>query len=77
MDTELGTEGRGGIIREYNKYSECVWEFRYASEEFQAHHDFAVLPNGNLLVTAWQKHPPQNDAPNSPHFFFSDTVVEV
>jgi hypothetical protein len=31
-----------------------VWEFEYSSADHQSHHDFAVLPNGNVLLTAWE-----------------------
>jgi len=30
------------------------WSFTYSTAALQAHHDFAVLPNGNVLLTAWE-----------------------
>jgi len=52
-----GSGGDGGRIREYSSDGSCIWEFRYDNESSpaapgQQHHDFEVLPNGNLLVTA-------------------------
>lgn len=44
----------GGIIQEYDKDAKVVWEFTYSSSSYQAHHDFAVMPNGNVLLTAWE-----------------------
>jgi hypothetical protein len=44
----------GGIIQEYDKDANVVWEFTYSSSDVQSHHDFTVLPNGNVLLTAWE-----------------------
>jgi len=44
----------GGIIEEYDKDANVVWSFTYSTAALQAHHDFAVLPNGNVLLTAWE-----------------------
>lgn len=44
----------GGVIQEYDKDAKVVWEFTYSTSTYQSHHDFAVLPNGNVLLTAWE-----------------------
>ena len=31
-----------------------VWEFDYRDEEHRPHHDLEVLPNGNVLIIAWE-----------------------
>ena len=31
-----------------------LWDFEYADEDQHAHHDFAVMPNGNILAIAWE-----------------------
>ncbi|CAA9476807.1 MAG: hypothetical protein AVDCRST_MAG96-766, partial [uncultured Segetibacter sp.] len=31
-----------------------MWDFEYATEEQIVHHDFTVLPNGNILAIAYE-----------------------
>ncbi|MCX7047485.1 MAG: DUF1566 domain-containing protein [Candidatus Sumerlaeota bacterium] len=47
--------GEGGRIEEYDWDGNLVWEFDYYSGAYIAHHDFKVLPNGNILVLASEK----------------------
>ena len=30
-----------------------VWSYRYNDEKKRSHHDFEVLPNGNILLISW------------------------
>ena len=44
--------GSGGVIEEYDWDGHLVWQyFCNDAEEFQ-HHDFTILPNGNVLFIA-------------------------
>jgi formylglycine-generating enzyme required for sulfatase activity len=47
--------GEGGRIEEYDWDGNLVWAFDYYSPTYIAHHDFKVLPNGNVLVLASEK----------------------
>jgi hypothetical protein len=47
--------GEGGRIEEYDWDNHLVWAFDYYSANYIAHHDFKVLPNGNVLVLACEK----------------------
>jgi hypothetical protein len=47
--------GVGAMIEKYNWDGELLWTFRYASEDHCAHHDIAPLPNGNVLMIAWER----------------------
>ncbi len=47
--------GEGGRIEEYDWAGNLVWAFDYVSPTYIAHHDFKVLPNGNVLVLASEK----------------------
>jgi formylglycine-generating enzyme required for sulfatase activity/phosphatidylethanolamine-binding protein (PEBP) family uncharacterized protein len=42
--------GEGGRIEEYDWDGKMVWEFDYATPEYQLHHDIKPLPNGNILA---------------------------
>ena len=46
--------GQGGRLQEFAWDGEVVWDFRFATEEHLLHHDTALLPNGNILVIAWE-----------------------
>jgi len=47
--------GEGGRLEEYDWDGKLVWEFDYASDTYLAHHDIALLPNGNILALAVEK----------------------
>ena len=56
LDTEIFTAGgSGGRIEEYDWDGNLVWEYEYASDQYFAHHDISVLPNGNVLILAWDR----------------------
>ncbi|MFZ4579659.1 MAG: aryl-sulfate sulfotransferase [Myxococcota bacterium] len=47
--------GEGGRIEEYDWNDNLVWAFDYASNDAVTHHDFTILPNGNLLMLAVER----------------------
>lgn len=47
--------GQGGRIERFNWDGNLVWAFNYASTEYHQHHDVAYLPNGNILLLAWER----------------------
>ena len=47
--------GEGGRLEEYDWDGNLVWELDYASDTYLAHHDVAILPNGNVLALAVEK----------------------
>lgn len=46
--------GEGGLLEQFNWSGERVWSHRLSSEDLLQHHDFDVLPNGNLLTIVWE-----------------------
>ncbi len=46
--------GMGGLFQEMTPSGEVIWEFQYSNEKVMAHHDFELMPNGNLLIIAWE-----------------------
>lgn len=46
--------GMGGILQEFTWEGELVWEHRLADDGIHQHHDVELLPDGNLLVLAWE-----------------------
>ena len=42
--------GEGGRIREYDWDGNVLWTFQYATATYIMHHDFKLLPNGNIIT---------------------------
>jgi hypothetical protein len=57
----LGSKGKlngaaaGGRVLEINWAGEPVWDYTYATETAQPHHDIHRMPNGNILMIVWDK----------------------
>ena len=47
--------GEGGRIEEYDWDGKLVWGFDWYGPNYIAHHDFKVLPNGNVLILVAEK----------------------
>jgi sugar lactone lactonase YvrE/formylglycine-generating enzyme required for sulfatase activity len=47
--------GEGGRIEEYDWDGNMVWALAYATTSYMAHHDFKVLPNGNIIMLVVEK----------------------
>jgi hypothetical protein len=50
--------GIGGVVQKFDWDGNVVWEYRIASDRLRQHHDIEPLPNGNVLVIAWELIPP-------------------
>jgi len=76
--------GSGGLIQEYDWDGNLVWEFQYSSDLYYQHHDVEKLPNGNVLVIAWEYKnleevwgAGRNPTLLSQNFLWPDHIVEV
>lgn len=47
--------GYGGVMRLINPDQSVEWEVVYSTEDFVAHHDVEMLPNGNILFLVWER----------------------
>lgn len=45
----------GGRVLEIDWNGEVVWDFTYATDKSQPHHDIHRMPNGNVLMIVWDK----------------------
>ena len=52
--TAFNTGGAGGRVEKFSWDGTRQWEFEYQSDEYRLHHDIEVLPNGNVLMIAWE-----------------------
>jgi hypothetical protein len=51
----FGGGGAAGRVQEFTWEGELVWDFEYSSDEHLSHHDIERLPNGNVLMIAWER----------------------
>ena len=51
VDNEFRHSGTGGFLQRIDWSGELLWQ----AELPGAHHDFHIMPNGNILYTAWEK----------------------
>ena len=46
--------GESGRLQKITWDNKIVWDFEYADERAHTHHDFTIMPNGNILAIAWE-----------------------
>ncbi len=46
--------GKGGIIERFDWDGNQTWSFVYNNDDYMQHHDVAYMPNGNILLIAWE-----------------------
>jgi len=46
--------GSGGLIQEFTWDGTKIWEYEYSTNLEYQHHDIEKLPNGNVLLIAWE-----------------------
>jgi hypothetical protein len=51
---QLNGAAEGGLVQEIDPDGNIVWSFTYSNAEHCSHHDITLLPNGNVLLTAWE-----------------------
>jgi len=47
--------GVGGQVKIYNWSGDLLWSYALSNNDYQHHHDIAVMPNGNFIVVAWER----------------------
>ena len=53
--------GVGGGISHYTWDGDLLWNYEFFNNSYQHHHDIQPLPNGNILVLAWERHTATQD----------------
>ncbi len=51
--------GSGGRVERYDWNNKLTWGYTYSSSTYHQHHDIEYLPNGNILLLAWEYHTPE------------------
>ena len=82
------TGGHGGGVEIIDWDGNLVWEFDYFSDQYWQHHDIESLPNGNVLLIAWEhkadasaiangRNPNILAGSQQPFGFWPDHIIEV
>ncbi|MDG1224257.1 MAG: aryl-sulfate sulfotransferase [Candidatus Marinimicrobia bacterium] len=45
----------GGVFKKLDYNGDIKWSFDFYNENYHPHHDFEILPNGNILTIGWEK----------------------
>jgi hypothetical protein len=53
------TGGTGGLLQKLDWDGSVVWEWKLSDAEHVHHHDVTALPNGNVLLLAWEAKSPE------------------
>lgn len=76
--------GAAGRIQHLDWNNRLLWDFEYATREYLHHHDFAVMPDGNVLLIAWEAKTMEEalQAGRKPEFtspagIWPDKIVEI
>lgn len=48
--------GRGGRLERFDWNGSLIWSYTISNDSLCLHHDFTLLPNGNILAIAWERH---------------------
>jgi hypothetical protein len=46
--------GQGGRLQEFSWDGQLLWDWKFCNEQHLLHHDVAPMPNGHVLVIAWE-----------------------
>lgn len=72
--------GAAGIVQKYSWSGSLIWEYTYSSNTYRTHHDICPMPNGNVLLIAWEvKTAAQSVAAGLNHsaVLWPDHIIEV
>ena len=80
--------GEGGRIEEYDWNDNLVWSLDYSTDQYMQHHDFCVLPNGDILMLVVEKktyaqaitagfNPNDLQAVQTQGYMLPDSIVEI
>jgi hypothetical protein len=72
-----GGGGTGGGVQKVEWDGTVVWDFRYNTNGVLSHHDIKPLPNGNVLMIAWETKTRDEAiaAGRNPNFIFGGTLM--
>lgn len=80
----FGGGGRSGRIERFSWDGTLQWSYQHSTATETTHHDFRLLPNGNVLLVLWYFVPDaevialgRDPATINPGTFLADAIIEV
>ena len=52
---DFASGGRGGRLERFDWSGNLLWGYDLSNDSLCQHHDFTVLPNGNIMVIVWDR----------------------
>ncbi|RMD73238.1 MAG: hypothetical protein D6818_05045, partial [Bacteroidetes bacterium] len=84
INSTFNAGGTGGRIEHHNWEGDLLWAYDYSGPDYHQHHDIEPLPNGHVLLIAWERHTYQEaiDAGRDPgttpaNGLWSERIVEL
>jgi hypothetical protein len=84
MNTSMSIGGLAGIVEKYSWEGFRTWSYRCSGQDSTSHHDFEILPNGNiLLLVVYSKSITEAEArgrdvnPSGDTSLFSESILEI
>ena len=90
--TAIGNFSGGGTAGKVERISwegDLLWSYEYSSSDYISHHDIEPMPNGNILMIAWESKTDEegqqagrnpaiaSDAPGGSNGVWPDKIVEI
>ena len=72
--------GFGGTAKIIDETNNTLWEYTVSDNDFIAHHDVEMLPNGNVLMMIWERINNETALSNGVDFetdIFTEKIIEV
>ena len=72
--------GFGGTAKIIDQTNNTTWEYTVSDNDFIAHHDVEMLPNGNILMMIWERINNETAVNNGVDFetdIFTEKIIEV
>jgi hypothetical protein len=59
ITSNFNSGGSGGRVERFDWDGNLLWGYDYSSNTYHQHHDITPMPNGNVLLVAWEWHSQQ------------------
>jgi hypothetical protein len=79
-NSQLNSGGAMGIVQKIAWNGTVTWEYTYSSSTYRSHHDIEPMPNGNILLIAWEVKTATQAVQaglNHSAFIWPDHIIEV
>lgn len=79
-NSNLNGGAAAGIVQRYGPNGQLAWSYTYSNNTVRTHHDIEPMPNGNVLLIAWERKSAAEAVQaglDSSHEIWPDHIIEV